>query len=362
MEHNRRSSSIRQRKKSSTTEKVDQVHLCDLPDELLLKILSYLSTKDVILNVSLVSRRLNSLAKDTEAHHKVDMSGVSLSFRDSRGVLDFLEGKRHIQHVNISHIHGLSGVFRQNACPSLCFSVDPPTLLKFFKALVFQQRKTRSLRLEGNAARLFLSLTTPEVSIDHLLIGADQLTTKLWPCHVLQMQLKKLTMWNLQTYDIRIFLFVFAANLEVLRDVHLEDISQTQFLSIKNRCFSLSFAQTRIGALFLLDLLDSAVRCNQLEVIKIQAGKSTKRTKTRIVIEKGKLLMIRLHSDNVACSALVEIMKVLKRHNWLPADCTINFRHKGHLDEDDLQELRTVLPNTATLTMKRYHFFNFHCL
>ena len=87
--------------KSNSTEPTEnlikQTEITDLPNEILLKILSHVQTSDVMKKVSLISNRFNQLSKD-------HLAQVSIHWEEQYGNLNvkkFFNGKNRIQDVYV---------------------------------------------------------------------------------------------------------------------------------------------------------------------------------------------------------------------------------------------------------------------
>ena len=97
-------------------------NITDLPDELLVKIFTYVRTSDLLQNVAKVSKRFNRLSQDPGAHVSVQL--LHCSDRNSRQVTKFLKGKNQIEKVALR-------------CES--------DFLLTFDLAVMKQKKTRSV-------------------------------------------------------------------------------------------------------------------------------------------------------------------------------------------------------------------------
>ena len=108
-----------------------QVGFDDLPDELVVKIFSNLSTTDLLKNVARVSKRFHLLSQDPDAHVAFEFGHLWYTFtysfppKHEAEAIKFLKGKNKIQEVKM--------YFR----------------LSIFKLAVMDQKKTTSLRLGG---------------------------------------------------------------------------------------------------------------------------------------------------------------------------------------------------------------------
>ena len=84
-----------------------------LPNEILLKIFSYVETNDLVKQVSLVSKRFNHLSKDPSAYVSLHLNGqenfTSGKF-DFKKTQEFLAGKDRIQEVHIPYIYDRSNL------------------------------------------------------------------------------------------------------------------------------------------------------------------------------------------------------------------------------------------------------------
>jgi len=91
----------------------------DLPDEVIVKIFSNLTTKDILANVARVSKRFHRLSLDPDAHVAVQFPHLycPVSCRP-QFILDFLKGKNRIRSVKMeggSDCSALSGMVLQLA-------------------------------------------------------------------------------------------------------------------------------------------------------------------------------------------------------------------------------------------------------
>ena len=101
----------------------------DLPDELVVKIFSNLTTNDLLTKVARVSKRFHRLSQDPDAHFVFKF--YNPSSRKAAAAIKFLKGKNKIQEVEMD-------------CD------DDEVLLDIFKLAVMDQKKTTSLDLSGD--------------------------------------------------------------------------------------------------------------------------------------------------------------------------------------------------------------------
>ena len=126
----------------------DPVRFDDLPDELVIKIFSNLSTKDLLTKVARVSKRFHSLSQDQDVHVQFKFGDYYFPWdcprtqRHADAAIKFLKGKNKIHEVEM-------------ACPEF-----PSSL---FKLAVMDQKKTTSLCLGGDYSNAFeLLRNSPE--------------------------------------------------------------------------------------------------------------------------------------------------------------------------------------------------------
>ena len=95
----------------------EKIRLESLPNELLVKIFSYLPTKDLLQNVALVSKRFYDLSKDSGAHVVVQLPRRNVR---SGKIKKFLVGKNHIESVDMAF-----NFFEREECIQIfCFCVQ----------------------------------------------------------------------------------------------------------------------------------------------------------------------------------------------------------------------------------------------
>jgi len=123
-----------------------QVALGDLPDELLVKIFSYLQTKDLHAAVSRVCKRFHRISQDAGANIAVQIPRREWNEDELDLMLQFLDGKNKIQEVELNHIK-VPGVWKD---VNNDFGVDAFRLM--FKLAVLDQKMTKSLKLSGYVA------------------------------------------------------------------------------------------------------------------------------------------------------------------------------------------------------------------
>lgn len=357
---------------------LDEDHLNDLPDELLLKILSRLSTRDLIVNVSRVSQRLYHLSKHSAAHKTIDLRGVNL-LRHAASIMEFLEGKTHIRNVYLGHSWDLQSSLttRRTANEEIDYDYDTQRfstsanagkediLHKFnFKAfyhhLLSKQEHTSSMTLIGNAVWPFIlsDMHHEHVQIDHLRIAAYYLHDNNWLRTLLKIQMKKLSVYHLDAYDRDIFFSIISdCNFDILKEMKIETRDETYYMSLNKKCLLLATKDAWEGQGFLSEFLHRATAKNAWDVIKFFAGKDSSRVKQRILLEKGKNLYIRCDQETVPLVDVVLTIKLLRKNDWLPNHCTIKYHHYGPKStlENEIEELRTILPPDSNITLKRHY-------
>src|SRR5574343_1695946 len=180
----------------------------DLPDEVLLNILSYLPTSDLVLNMSLVSKRFNRLSKDREAHTSVTFAKDLNLLRYRETSHDFLKEKPSIEHVKVSTLHWRP-VSQDPEHNSQVTELSMEGIHQFFTHLVFKQERIKSLSIDAKDIVPFLvhpSIIHPsdvmEITgyLDETLwMSAGYQDDNFWLRRVLQLNLKKLTIHNLES-------------------------------------------------------------------------------------------------------------------------------------------------------------------
>ena len=75
-----------------------QLRLTDLPDEVLLRILSHVSTSDLLLNVSVVSKQFSTLVRDPDAHISVTFNNAG----NTAKVAKFFRNKTKIREIYLT--------------------------------------------------------------------------------------------------------------------------------------------------------------------------------------------------------------------------------------------------------------------
>jgi len=85
----------------ATENLIKQTEITDLPNEILLKILSHVQTSDLIKKVSLVSNRFNQLSKDHLAQVSVHLAGQYAANLGKKELIQFFNGKNKIQEVYV---------------------------------------------------------------------------------------------------------------------------------------------------------------------------------------------------------------------------------------------------------------------
>ena len=73
--------------------------ICELPEEILIKILSHLSTYDLLINVAVVSKQFYSFSKNAKVHNNV--SFVLNKFVFQGPVARFLKKATHLRTLEI---------------------------------------------------------------------------------------------------------------------------------------------------------------------------------------------------------------------------------------------------------------------
>jgi hypothetical protein len=90
--------------KNKSNSKPAKKGLTDLPDEILIKILSYMKTPDVVVKVSQVSHRFNQLSNDPSSHVALHLYKQSTHYKtpELKQMLKFLKGKNKVKEVYIN--------------------------------------------------------------------------------------------------------------------------------------------------------------------------------------------------------------------------------------------------------------------
>jgi hypothetical protein len=92
--------------KEKFNSKLAKKSLTDLPDEILLKILSYVETPDVVAKVSRVSHRFNQLSNDPSSHVALHLYKKSTHHKtlELKQMLKFLTGKNKVKEVYLGSV------------------------------------------------------------------------------------------------------------------------------------------------------------------------------------------------------------------------------------------------------------------
>ncbi len=331
------------------------VFIDDLPDEVLLRILSYLPTSDLVLNMSLVSKRFNRLSKDREAHTSVTFAKDLNLLRYRETIYDFLKEKTSVEHVKVGTLHW-KPASQDPEHNSLVTEISMEGIHQFFTHLVFKQEKIKSLSIDAKDIVPFLvhpSIIHPsDVSLDHLEITGYQHDT-FWLRPVLQFKLKKLTIHNLDSYNQEIFLsLVSSFNMDILNELNV--YGWYEHLTLKNQRLSFTVIHGCLEGNYLLSFINRATKHTTLQRVTIAVGDD--KTKTRIDIEKGFKLNIRVDQEHVPLEELTRIMAILKDRDWIPPNCTIKLRHKTPLSANFIADMKAMLPESSILVTKRYYF------
>jgi hypothetical protein len=136
-----------------------------LPNEILLKIFSYVPTIDLIRNVSKVSRSFKQLSKDPLSHVALHLDDLELSATDFRNFKQFLKGKYSIQEVYLPFLDRfefgtyLNQMILQQRCTRVidCQSMDENGSQRVLKLLAQHPEKARQLK------RFSFTCLTPDV-------------------------------------------------------------------------------------------------------------------------------------------------------------------------------------------------------
>ena len=107
-------------------------NLTAIPDELIVKIFSYLSTWNLLFSAPKVSQQFSRLSQDSGAHVSVDLTRCYLTFAE---VKTFLEGKRQIESIQMN----LDQV-----------TADPDEMRWILDSAILDQKKIRSVILSMN--------------------------------------------------------------------------------------------------------------------------------------------------------------------------------------------------------------------
>jgi len=158
-----------------------QVGLASLPEELLVKIFSYLPTVDLHTTVSRVSKLFHRISQDPGANIAVQITRLEWNHEQVDHMLQFLERQTNIQDVELNNIeitgaskHSLVTYFR-----------------RMFKLAVLDQKMTKSMKLTGYFAPAFKLLRNrpakaKQIQKFHLHFGDDYAESfgfnkKEWP-------------------------------------------------------------------------------------------------------------------------------------------------------------------------------------
>jgi hypothetical protein len=139
--------------------------IAKLPNEILLKIFSYVPTIDLIRNVSQVSQSFKQLSKDPLSHVALHLDDFELTATDFRNFKQFLKGKYSIQEVYLPFLDRfefgtyLNQMILQQRCTRVidCQSMDENGSQRVLKLLAQHPEKARQLK------RFTFTCLTPDV-------------------------------------------------------------------------------------------------------------------------------------------------------------------------------------------------------
>lgn len=333
-----------------TDEPVQHPTINDLPDEVIVRILSHLPTRDLVLNISLVSRRFNRLSKDRDAFVYVSLPNfIWLNYR--RQVQHFLEGKNSIEHVEVNHL---------NLIPYYHYIPNEElknSAYQLFHHLVFRQKRIKSLTLRGDSILPFSKVAglAKNFRLEHLEIRGTP--PGRYPLRNVINNVQKLTLWNTEDFGIGMYLAILRnVNMDILQEINMQ--GPLEQLTLKNRCLSLTIKKGNITESQLHAFIVGATEHADLTQLKIASGGDKYNTRTRIDITKGKALFISIDTEHVSMDVFAHyILKHLK--SWIPRSprhSHVKFRYKDPDSLYFLHHAKSYLPPNSMIETKRYFF------
>ena len=285
-----------------------------LPDELIVKILSNLTTKDILVNVARVSKRLHRLSLDPDAHVAVQLP--DLKSTSSLPVLDFLKGKTKIRTVRIEG----------SDCPALSRSVLKLAVLK-------------QVTLEGLELAAWEDLTASEV---RSIIALPKLR-RLKMSNVAQRLLKAI---------------ISSVNPQKTQNVVVEGEFRSVFhwtgqmpfqMTLRNSCLVLedrtyTFTADGVGEMLSAGLKNKGLR--KVDVRVHEPGNNTH----EFLLEKGGHFFIRTNSGFMEDEELAEVMESLS--TIAPPLKTAKIEYNTPLPIDLVRAWKRKIPGHPTVTAK----------
>ena len=90
----------------------------DVPDEFWLKIMKFLSYKDLFNNLSLVNKHFNNLTHDSSVIKSIDLMQIYSDIK-LQSKMHFLKRSRNINHVNVTKLKNLTNTYSAWTCLSI---------------------------------------------------------------------------------------------------------------------------------------------------------------------------------------------------------------------------------------------------
>ena len=149
-----RTSEVQQEFKKQRNEEEARPRTFDnLPDELVSKIFSYVSTSDLLTKVARVSKKFHRISQDSDAHVAVQM--LDLDQVTQIQLLDFLEGKKNIQEVEMDSewyqpVFELAVMDQKKTTSLSLLYFNYEAALKLLVESPQKARQIQTLRLHGN--------------------------------------------------------------------------------------------------------------------------------------------------------------------------------------------------------------------
>ena len=150
----------KQRVEDGCSDPDGQVGFDSLPDELVIKIFSNLSTKDLLTKVARVSKRFHCLSRDPDAHVRFQFGLfwsphlMPRTQRHAAAAIEFLKGKNKIQEVEMDCLAFPTSMFKlavmdQKKTTALGLGGDYSTAFKLLRKRPQKAKQIRKLNLEG---------------------------------------------------------------------------------------------------------------------------------------------------------------------------------------------------------------------